>query len=292
MQPHEGSVIHISDLRAAGPGRGGPPPVIGLFDSGVGGLTVAGEVFRQLPDAPVVYFGDTAHVPYGGRTTGELTRFAEQIIAFLVEQGVGYLIFACNTSSAVSLDQMRGRFSLPMVGLIGPGARAAADATGNGRVGVIATGATVASGAYERAIRARDPQVRVFSRPAPRLVPLIEAGRTEGVETEAALREYLAPLQAEGVDTLVMGCTHYPFLAPVIARIMGPGVALVDPARATVHTARRRLAQLGYRPDPQPAVPPRHRYFVSADAPGFARAARRFLNPGAPLAVHQVRLDE
>lgn len=268
------------------------PCVVGLFDSGVGGLTVVGEVFRQLPGTPIIYFGDTAHVPYGGRSTGELIRFADQIIGFLTEQGAGYIVFACNTSSAVSLDIMRRKHNVPMVGLIEPGAEAAAAATGNGRVGVIATRATVASGAYERAISAIAPDIKVVSRPAPKLVPLIESARLNEPETEEALREYLLPLKAQGIDTLVMGCTHYPFLAPAIARIMGPGVTLIDPARATVSIARRALLGMGYRPDISTTAPLGHRYYVSADASGFARSARLFLNSAAPVTAHEVLLDE
>lgn len=174
-----------------------------------------------------------------------------------------------------------------MIGLIQPGAEAAAAATGNGRVGVIATRATVDSGAYERAIHAISPGIKVFSLPAPKLVPLIESARLDGPETEDALLEYLVPLKAQEIDTLVMGCTHYPFLAPAIARIMGPGVTLVDPARATVNAARRELAGLGHQFDRPVPTPPRHRYYVSADASRFIRSARLFLDPAVPLAVQE-----
>ncbi|MDA8097142.1 MAG: glutamate racemase [Clostridia bacterium] len=266
--------------------------VVGLFDSGVGGLTVAGRVFEKLPGLPILYFGDTAHVPYGNRSPEELVRYADGIISFLTGQGARYIIFACNTSSSLSLEIMRTRHALPMMGLIVPGAKAAVDATRSGRVGIIATQGTVKSGAYERAIRSFSPGTVVYSVPAPRLVPLVEAGQMDGPDTERALHEYLLPLREQGIDTLILGCTHYPFLRPAISRIFGPDVTLIDPAEATVEAARSDMFGRGLLPPGDGVQPCVHRYFVSADAPGFLHAARSFLGRQAEIDVREVCLPD
>ncbi|MGQ9497918.1 MAG: glutamate racemase [Desulfotomaculales bacterium] len=262
---------------------------IGLFDSGLGGLTVAEEVFRQMPGEEVIYFGDTAHVPYGSKTEQELIGFAQAIIGFLVAQGAKYIIFACNTSSSVSLSIMRRRYRVPMIGLVEPGAVAAARVTKNRRIGVIATEATVRSGAYRRAIQAACPGVRVYCQAAPLLVPLVEAGKVATPEAEAALRTYLAPLQRAGIDTLLLGCTHYPFFTPLINAILGPEVALVDPAAATVAAARQDMERRGILENSPPN--PSHRFFVSGDAVEFAALAKNFLNRELPP-VRQICLLE
>lgn len=262
---------------------------IGLFDSGLGGLTVAEEVFRQMPGEEVIYFGDTAHVPYGGRSEEELIGFAYAIIGFLIAQGAKYIIFACNTSSSISLGIMRRRYQVPMMGLVEPGAVAAARVTKNKRIGVIATEATVRSGAYQQAIRAVCPGVRVYAQAAPLLVPLVEAGKVATPEAEAALRSYLAPLQAAGIDTLLLGCTHYPFFIPLIKKILGPGVALVDPAAATVSAAKQDMERRGMLHNSLPD--PSHRFFVSGDAAQFTVLARNFTNRKLPP-VRQVCLLE
>ncbi|MEW5761587.1 MAG: glutamate racemase [Bacillota bacterium] len=249
---------------------------IGLFDSGLGGLTVAEEVFRQMPGEEVIYFGDTAHVPYGSKTEKELIGFAHAIIGFLVQQGAKYVIFACNTSSSVSLGVMRRRYRVPMIGLVEPGVAAAVKATRNGRIGIIATEATVRSGAYQRAFQAHRPGLRVFCQAAPLLVPLAEAGKVAAPEAERALKTYLAPLRAAGIDTLVLGCTHYPFFAPLITNILGPEVVLVDPAVATVAAAREDMERRGMLQEA--SANPRHRFFVSGDAERFAVLARNFVS--------------
>lgn len=260
---------------------------IGLFDSGLGGLTVAEEVFRQMPYEEVIYFGDTAHVPYGSKTEEELIGFAHAIIGFLIQQGAKYVIFACNTSSSVSLGIMRRRYQVPMIGLVEPGALAAAHATRNGRIGVIATEATVRSGAFQRAIQASRPGVLVYCQAAPLLVPLAEAGKVDTPEAEAALRTYLAPLQSAGIDTLVLGCTHYPFFVPLIRRILGPEVVMIDPAVATVAAAREDMQRRGLLGNA--AGDPRHRFFVSGDPARFTALARRFTTRELP-AARQVSL--
>jgi len=261
---------------------------IGLFDSGVGGLTVAEELFRQMPHEEIIYFGDTANVPYGGRPVSQLISFADRIINFLVQQGAKYIIFACNTSSSVSLGVMRERYPVSMMGLIEPGARAAVRATSNGRIGVLATEATIRSGAYARAIRQLSPEAEVLDMPAPKLVPLVEAGELASIRAEAALREYLDPLKRRGIDTLVLGCTHYPFLRDLICKILGPEIALVDPAAATVAAARNELDALGLLASPRVSAP-NHRFYVSGDAASFARVAGLCLQREL-LRVNELRL--
>lgn len=248
---------------------------IGLFDSGIGGLSVAVEVYRQLPAESTVYYGDTAHVPYGPRSAGELIRFAARIVSFLESQGVKYIIFACNTSSSVSLPVLQERCTVSMIGLIKPGVAEALRKTVNRRVGVIATEATIKSGAYQRELKRLDENVQVFAQAAPRLVPLVEAGKADTREAAGAVREYLAPLKKAGIDTLILGCTHYPFLTRLIAGELGPGVRLVDPASATVREAKEEMLRLGLAAEEPPAA--EHRFFVSGDPAAFRTAARRFL---------------
>ena len=249
---------------------------IGLFDSGVGGLSVAKEVYRQLPAESTVYYGDTAHVPYGSRSSAELIRFTEQITAFLERQGVKYIIFACNTSSSISLPVLRERLKVRMIGMIRPGVAEAVSKTVNGRIGVIATEATIRSGAYTQELKGMGQNIEVYSRAAPRLVPLVEAGRTETKEIVQALREYLFPLKKAGIDTLILGCTHYPFLTRQITDELGPGVRLVDPASATVRAAKEELRSLGLAANGM--KPAGHHFYVSGEPEAFRAAAGRFLN--------------
>lgn len=259
---------------------------VGLFDSGVGGLTVSREVFRLLPYEATVYFGDTAHVPYGSRQAEELIGFAAQIIAFLISCNVKYIIFACNTNSSLSLPVMRRRYAVPMTGLVEPGARLAVELSVNQRIGVIATEATVKSGAYQRAVGSLNPGITVFARPAPRLVPLVEAGMSESGEAFEAVGEYVQPLKAEGIDTLILGCTHYPFLISHFQKCLGPEVKLVDPAAATVLAARDEMERLGLLNNPGGA--PRHHYFVSGDPEDFRQTARQFSGFDALSVQHVV----
>lgn len=268
---------------------------VGLFDSGVGGLTVAAEVFRMLPEQRVIYFGDTAHVPYGGRSVNELVTLADRIISFLCTQGARYIIFACNTSSAVSLQVLRDRYQVPMTGLIEPGAAEAVRVSTTGRIGVIATEATVRAGAYARAIKEISPDCEVFSKATPQLVPLVEAGEIDTPRAEGVLRAYLEPLKEIGIDTLILGCTHYPFLRRPIARILGTGVRLVDPAAATVRAAMLNIRRLGLLPGDRShpktgANSAGHLFYVSGPVGPFASVVRRFLGCEPGLVV-QVNLD-
>lgn len=248
---------------------------IGLFDSGIGGLSVAMEVYRQLPAEATVYYGDTAHMPYGPRSAGELIRFADRIVAFLEGQEVKYIIFACNTSSSLSLPVLKERYQVPMIGVVRPGATEASRKTANRKVGVIATEATIQSRSYEKELKRLDKNIEVYGRAAPRLVPLVEAGETDTPEAVEAVREYLYPLKEAGVDTLILGCTHYPFLTRLIAGEMGPGVQLVNPASAAVRMAKEKICWLGLAATGVAGA--EHRFFVSGVPESFRTAARRFL---------------
>ena len=217
---------------------------IGLFDSGVGGLTVLREVMRRLPSESTIYLGDNARAPYGPRQDDEVIRYSSECLDHLARQDVKAIVVACNTASAVALPELRRRARVPVLGVVRPGATAAALATRSGRVGVIATQATVRSHAYSTAIRDEDPAVIVYEHATPELVPLVESGRTSGPEVLAVVRRSLAALlpvdgygpeegDGSGVDTLLLGCTHYPLLADVIASVVGPSVAVIDSASAT-----------------------------------------------------------
>ncbi len=259
---------------------------MGLFDSGIGGLTVAKEVFASMPCEGIVYFGDTANVPYGSKSPDQLRGFAEEIIDFLITRRVKYIIFACNTSSSVSLDYVKRFFSIPMIGVVRPGARAAVDASRTNKIGVIATRATIESGAYELAIREVAGEINrgrmeVFCTATPKLVPLVESGEWTGQETRQVLEEYLTPLMEEGIDTLVLGCTHYPFLLKAIRAILGPDIAVIDPAKSTVQEAYKEMLRLGLLNDCPKR--PEHEYWVSGDAKAFQEGAQRFLGSNIPV---------
>ncbi|HBQ28601.1 glutamate racemase [Peptococcaceae bacterium SCADC1_2_3] len=264
---------------------------IGLFDSGVGGLTVLQEILRQLPRESTVYFGDNAHVPYGSRTAEELIGLAHSIISFLVAQKVKYIIFACNTNSSVSLPVLRKCFTVPMVGLIKPGAQEAIKTTNNYRIGVIATAATIKSGAYEREIKAASPQVTVFSQAAPRLVPIVESGKIKTAEAFQTTREYVKPLKKAEIDTLILGCSHYPFLSNEFAATLGPDIKLVDPATATVLKAREEMQKLNLLNNPITYNLPTHRFYVSGSPHKFQELASCLWNHPMPR-VEQASLEE
>ncbi|MEN9208458.1 MAG: glutamate racemase [Gloeomargarita sp. GMQP_bins_120] len=245
---------------------------IGIYDSGLGGLTVLRALRQQLPQEPVLYLGDTARVPYGTRSAAELLTFGREILTWMGQQGVKMVLVACNTSSALVLDQLQREFPWPILGLILPGARAAV-AQGR-RIGVLATPATVASGAYPRAIREACPQAGVWQVPCPQLVPLIEQGHSHTPEMRQLLRRYLAPLVSVGVDTLVYGCTHYPLLDDLVAELVPAHVQRVDPAVALVQAAAQELDALGLRHHgPAGEV----RLGVSGDPGHFQRLAQRWL---------------
>jgi len=259
---------------------------IGVFDSGIGGLTVVRELFRQLPEESIVYFGDTARVPYGPKSDETIQTFALQDARFLEEQGVKFIVVACNTVSSNSLDLLKDNISMPIEGVIQPGARAAVGATRSGRVGVIGTDSTIASRAYERAIRDLDKDIRIFARSCPLFVPLAEEGWIDDPVTTQVAERYLSHLRRCQVDVLVLGCTHYPLLKDIISRTMGPEVTLIDSATATAAEVsnildREHLRNAG-------ASPPEHHFYVSDLPRRFGEVGERFL--GSSLA-HVVRVN-
>jgi len=216
---------------------------IGMYDSGVGGLSVLKEVAKQLPNEDVVYFADTARVPYGSRSPQELVRFNQEIIGFLESLSVKLIIIACGTSSAVAYPIVKEHYKVPLVPLIDPGARAAVASTKNGKIGVIATQATVDSSAYPRAIKKINKDIQVISAACPMFVPLIEGGFLEADETKKVALQYLKPLMKAGIDTLVLGCTHYPHLYKILREITGINVKFVDPAEESVTEAKKILKE-------------------------------------------------
>ncbi len=218
---------------------------IGVFDSGIGGLTVVHEIVKRLPGEDIVYFGDTARVPYGTKSAETVLRYARQNLAFLKEKDVKLIVVACNTASSVALPALRDEEEIPVTGVLLPGARGAALATRKGRIAVIGTTATINSGAYEKALRDLDPQFEIVSKACPLFVSLAEEGWLDDEITRLVAKRYLEPLLRFEPDTLVLGCTHYPLLKGVISQVMGEGIALVDSARETAFEVERILLETG-----------------------------------------------
>ena len=257
-----------------------PKASIGMFDSGLGGLTVANALMRRLPSESLLYFGDTARVPYGPKSPDTVRRYALQIGEWLVDEGVKCIVVACNTATAHALDVLQSSLPVPVIGVVEPGARAAVRASRNGPIGVIGTAGTIASGAYTRAIQQQSPHARVLAAPCPLFVPLVEEGWIDHPATRLVADEYLAPMRDAQVDTLVLGCTHYPLLAPVLAAEMGPGVRLIDSAEETAAEVERILAERGllWNAAGEHEGKPTHR-FVASDAPQhFLALGGRFLD--------------
>lgn len=250
---------------------------IGIFDSGVGGLTVVRAVLDLLPGESILYFGDTARAPYGPRRVEEIRAFAREIAVYLLGRDVKMLVVACNAIESTAIQDLSERAHVPLVGVIDPGVRAGLRATRNGRVGVIGTTATITSGAYERAVAAEDDGVQLFSAACPAFVPHVERGDTTSRELLAAATEYLAPLRDEDVDTLILGCTHYPLLTGLLQRVMGPEVVLISSAEETAKDVYGALVGA----DLLGGGPPRHEFLCSGDPASFLGLASRFLGPEA-----------
>lgn len=256
---------------------------IGIFDSGVGGLTVVRAVNRLLPGESVVYFGDTARVPYGSKSPETVIRFSMEDAEFLLGKGIKLLVVACNTASSVSLPALREFADVPVIGVIEPGAKTAASLTVNGTVGVIGTLGTISSGAYQKALKSYGTVDRIIAQPSPLLVPLVEEGWLEHRITELVLREYTAPLVSEGMDTLVLGCTHYPLLKDPLSRILGPGIRLVDSAESTAEEVASILDSADMRSDSETGE---NSFYVSDIPLKFQEIAQRFLGRAVPLVTH------
>ncbi|MGI6070193.1 MAG: glutamate racemase [Blautia sp.] len=250
---------------------------IGVFDSGVGGLTVAREIMRNLPSEKIVYFGDTARVPYGSKSKDTVLRYSRQIIRFLQTEHVKAIVVACNTASAFAMDEIQEELEIPVLGVIEPGAKVAAQVTKNDRIGVIGTVGTISSGIHQQYLQSLKPSVQVFGKACPLFVPLVEEGWMKDPVTVEVARRYLASLQQQDIDTLILGCTHYPLLRSTIREIMGDCVALVNPAYETALELRRLLGDmdllsLGQREEEFP-----YRFYVSDLADKFKKFANSIL---------------
>lgn len=264
---------------------------IGVFDSGLGGLTALRELRKLLPQEDLIYFGDTGRVPYGSRGRETILRYARQDVAFLRSYDLKAVIIACGTVSANALQELTAENDLPVFGVVGPAAQAAVKATRNGKVGLIGTAASIRSGAYEREIAALDPAVTVYAKACPLFVPLVENGRFRPGDrvVELVAEEYLASLREQGVDTLVLGCTHYPLLADVIGNVMGEGVRLLDTGAVCAdHAAQwlREREMLAVRDKGS------CRYFASDSAQDFANLAGIFLEGGVEGSVERVDIEK
>ena len=258
---------------------------IGIFDSGVGGLTVARAIIDQLPNESTIYLGDTARGPYGPRKIAEVREFSLEIIEFLVKRGCKAIVIACNTASSAMLRDARERFQVPIIEVIQPAARRAVAATRSGKVGVIGTNATIDSGSYLDAFAAA-PQLQITSKACPRFVEYVERGETTGAEITAIAREYLAPMIDAKVDTLVLGCTHYPLLTGVISYVMGEGVTLVSSAEETAKDLYRVLVEKNLLRENSNSAPS-HEFLATGDSHQFEVLARRFLGPEVTKVQHQ-----
>jgi glutamate racemase len=265
---------------------------IGVFDSGLGGLTCVRELEQRMPEESIIYFGDTGRVPYGSRSREIITRYARQDVAFLRTFDLKAVVIACGTVSTTALDILRQEQDIPVVGVVEPSARQAAELTHNGKIGLIATRASIATGAYERAIHAIQPSARVLSVACPLFVPLVENGRTQpgDVVIETVVRDYLTPLKQAGVDVLVLGCTHYPLLREVIAGFMGPEVRLVDSGAEVAHSVGQWLTK--HDGLARPGQPGQRRWFVSDSVQGFQELASRFLGREVSEPVEQVDIEQ
>ena len=263
------------------------PRPIGVFDSGIGGLTSVRELFRVLPSESVIYFGDTARLPYGSKSRETVIRFSLEISSFLVRQNIKALLVACNTASSFALPALLQRLGIPVIGVIEPAARIAVSRSPHGRIGVIGTLGTVASGSYPAEIERLMPGASVISRACPLFVPLIEEGWGTHPVTRQIAAEYLTELRNGALESLILGCTHYPLIAPLLAELMGPQVALVD---SGAEAARAMALLLGERGQLAPAGTPEHRFFLSDEPRAFVRVAESFL--GGPLPASVVVVDQ
>lgn len=265
---------------------------IGVFDSGVGGLTVAREIMRQLPNERIVYFGDTARVPYGSKSKETVTKFSRQIVRFLETQQVKAIVVACNTASAYALEELEKEVDVPMIGVVKPGVRAALAVTVNKKIGVVATEATINSGIYSRYIEETDSGVKILGKACPLFVPLVEEGLWEDPVTDEIARRYLTEFVDSGIDTLILGCTHYPMIRSTVAKIMGDGVTLVNPAYETARELKALLAKKGLESEHRPELGTElYRFFVSDAAEKFKRFANSILTYGI-LSAKVINIDE
>lgn len=263
---------------------------IGIIDSGVGGLTVAKEIMRLLPNERIIYLGDTKRCPYGPRTTEEVNKFTWEMTRFLLKKGIKMLVIACNTATAAALEDIKKNLSIPVIGVIYPGAVTALKVTKNYHIGVIGTIGTINSGEYEKALKATNPNCVVKSLPCPKFVPLVESGEYEGRFAEKIVAESLAPLKNNGIDTLILGCTHYPLLEPIIKRFMGDEVNVISSGGETARVVSMLLHQHDILSLNQ-NTKPHHQYYTTGSSKIFAKIASKWF--GEKITdVKTIRLNE
>lgn len=265
---------------------------IGVFDSGIGGLTVVKSIVETMPNENIIYFGDTAHVPYGTRSKEQITEYVLSDVKFLSRFSLKAVVIACNTADSAARENVEEKYSdLPVYGVVAPASRKAAELTKNNKVGVIATNATVNSGAYEKTIHGYSPDIRVISLACPLLVPLVEEGRFKKGDKviEQVLKEYLTPLKEQGIDTLVLGCTHYPLLYDVITEIMGGGVTVISSSVAAAEELKKGLKEKNLLSE---TADSERKYFVSDNAEAFKNHALIFMGDSLGGAVEQVDIEE
>jgi glutamate racemase len=263
-------------------GSGAADRPIGVFDSGIGGLTVLRALVNAIPAEDFIYLGDTARLPYGTKSNEVITRYSRENSEFLLAKGIKLLVVACNTSSAVALEHIASSTMVPVVGVIEPGARAAVRASRSGKIGVIGTEATIASGAYTRTIQRMRPNAEIYTRACPLLVPLAEEGWVDNEIAERTVAFYLESLKQSGIDTLLLGCTHYPLLLKMFERVLGRAVRVVDSASATADAVRAQLAELGLA---RGRGAGRQSFFVTEAPDRFIRVGRGFFGPEVESAV-------
>lgn len=269
-----------------------PTAPIGVFDSGVGGLTVAREIMRQIPNERLIYFGDTARVPYGSKSKETVTKFSKQIVRFLETQKVKAIVVACNTASAYALEEIEKELDIPIIGVVKPGARVAAEATKNKKVGVIATAGTIQSQIYTEYIQGIEQDIQVIGKACPLFVPLVEEGLLEDPVTDEIATRYLNELKDIGIDTLILGCTHYPLIRSTVGRIMGEGVTLVNPAYETARELKGLLEKEELlNPSTQRLGTNQYQFFVSDGADKFKTFANSILKYGI-LSAQVIHIEE
>lgn len=265
---------------------------IGVFDSGVGGLTVFREIMRQIPNEKIIYFGDTARVPYGSKSQETVTRYSEQIVRFLQTFQVKTIVVACNTASAYALDTLEKNIDIPIIGVVKPGAKVAAEVTRNGRIGVIATEATIGSQIYAEYIKELNKDVTIYGKACPLFVPLVEEGLLQDPVTDEIARRYLAELIDIDIDTLILGCTHYPLIRSTLARTMGDKVTLVNPAYETALELKMMLENMDLLNKEAPELGDnQYRFYVSDKAEKFVRFANSIIKYGI-LSAKAVNIEE
>ena len=265
---------------------------IGVFDSGVGGLTVAREIMRQIPNESIIYFGDTARVPYGNKSKDTVTKFSKQIVRFLRTHDVKAIVVACNTASACALDELERESDIPIIGVVRPGARAATEVTRNGKIGVIATEATIGSQIYNQYIKKLKKNVTIYGKACPLFVPLVEEGLWQDPVTDEIAKRYLAELIDCGIDTLILGCTHYPLIRSTIGRIIGEEVTLVNPAYETARELRSMLKKAGLLNEEAPGLGAnKYQFYVSDSAEKFKQFANSIIKYGI-LSAKTVNIED